>query len=199
MQIGPAVTHLAEILNYPEASAQIIKRFMRESGWTNKGARGRHAPHVTSEELAGLMIAMMVAESPGLAVERLEHFAKLPNEAPNDGHTFQELFARLLERVANGTCKEAYDADYKVIIDLNLSNASIWSAANDFEPLHNFSALETAPHDVPVIDLLPYYQGVERQSSLRWTVLFRAAKIILAGVPDPDREISKLLDGVLNG
>jgi hypothetical protein len=198
MQLGPAVTHLAEILNYPEPSAQIIKRFMREAGWTNKGARGRHAPHVTPEELAGLMIAMMVAESPGLAVERLEHFAKLPHEAPNHGHTFQELFATLLQKIANGTCKEAYEADYKVVIDLNLSNASIWSAADEFEPMHNFSALETAPVDVPTINLLPFYHGVERQASLRWSVLFCAAKIILAGVSDPDREISELMDEVLN-
>ena len=191
MQLGPAVTRLAEILNYPEASAQVIKRLLREDGWTTKGARGRHAPHVNATVLSALIIAMMVAEQPGMALDRFRHFAALEHDERYPGKTFLEVLALLLERLAGEDWQKTKDSGWNVTIHVNWSMASIDThegtedAEGDPRPVHAFSVQDDQPR--------PYFRGVERTARLNWYDLSRAAKIILAGEADPLREILEAL------
>lgn len=183
MQLGPAVTHLAEILNYPEPSAQVVKRLLREGGWTTKGARGRHAPHVNATELASLVIAMMVAEQPAMGFERFPHFAALEHDDRYPGKTFLEVLALLLERLAGEDWHKTKDSGWNVTIHVNWSMASIdmrdetVDAAENTIAVHEFWGEPDQP--------LPYFRGVERTARLGWINLCRIAKVILAGEADP--------------
>ena len=193
MQLGPAVTYLAEILNYPEPSAQVVKRLLREDGWTTKGARGRHAPHVNATELAALIIAMMVAEQPAMALDRFRHFAALEHDERYPGKTFLEVLALLLGRLAGEDWHKTKDSGWNVTIYVNWSAASIDTregtedAEGDPRAVHEFHAKDDQPR--------PYFRGVERTARLNWHDLSRVAKVILAGEPDPLPEISNAILG----
>lgn len=192
MQLGPAFSFLATVTNCPEPTAQVIKRFMRQSGWTTKGARGRHAPHVNAQELAAMLIAVMVAEQPAMAVERLPHFAGLPHVGKYRDKTFQDTLARLFERLARIELSDAVDRGFHVQIDLNMSAAAIY-ISNEAKPEHRFSAIDHLPDDARPIDHLPYLGGVRRSSSIGCYDLIRLAKVILAGEPDPQEAIAEIV------
>ena len=89
---------MAEILEYPEATAGVVARFGRDAGLLTSGSRGRHVPDATALDAARLLIAMMLTQSPARATEIIRDFGQL--EAlhamtalgPNAGEIAGQLF-----------------------------------------------------------------------------------------------------------
>lgn len=191
MHLGQTAAYLAEVMNRPEPTVQIVARRLREHEWVRKGARGRNAPHINSMELARFLIALMASpDSPALAMERLPHFADLPLD--DDGErsaTFAAAFAMLLERIAKETWQEVQAKSWSVTLSVDVSAASISADVDEGSEVapeeHHFTAMLTADPSAPLKDAFPYYSGLEELRTIRCHTLFRIAKVVLADEPDP--------------
>ena len=190
MHLGQAAKFLAEVLNRPASAVRTLSRVLREGGWIEKGARGRNAPHLSAQEMARFLIALMCApDSPALAAERLPHFLALPHEG---GRAFDEVVAVLLERVAREDWRDARTKGWVVEISVDTSTGIIQENHPNAheEPIrHGFSVVGGAADDAPLRDAMPYFGGLMITVAADWLTLVRVAKVALAGEPDPLVEI----------
>ncbi|MCE8548313.1 hypothetical protein KBY25_21070 [Ruegeria pomeroyi] len=200
MHLGQTASFLALVLNRPEPTTRMLSRLLREGEWIKKGSRGRNAPHIDGPELSSFLIAFMCCpDSPAVAMERLPHFASLPLDSETGTKaTFAKGLALLLERLAKETWEEAQGKKWSVSLYVDMSAATISADPSEESEIapeeHVFSALVEAPDDQPIKDALPYFGGLETSSKIRDFTLFRIAKVILAGEPDPLDEIKKSLE-----
>ena len=202
MHLGQTAAYLAEVMNRPEPTIQIVARRLREFEWVRKGARGRNAPHLNSTELARFLIALMASpDSPALAMERLPHFAALPLDDDRErSGTFATALAMLLDRIAEETWEDVRAKNWGVTLTVDVSAASIWADPDEGSEVapeeHHFTAMLTADPSAPLRDAFPYHSGLEELRTIRCHTLFRIAKVALADEPDPlDAIAASLLEG----
>ena len=200
MHLGPTASFLANALNRPEPSVQMLRRLLRENDKIKKGPRGKNSSHVDSATLSTFVIALMCCpDSPAVALSRLDHFAELRLDTEtNTDATFSQELAMLLDRLAGETWDEAKAKNWQVIVSVDMSSAMIEADPHDGSDAapeeHFFNSMMDARHDHAAIELLPYYGGLEFQSSIRCSTLFRIAKVVLANEADP---LTEILDATL--
>lgn len=195
MHLGQAADFLAHVLNRPAPSVRMVSRILREGGWIKKGARGRNAPHLSADELACFLVALMCApDSPALSAERLPHFMALPHEEGQA--TFGRAVAMLLDRLARDSLQDSCARNWAATIDIHHSAAMIGeSPPEDAEDRiqHHFGAILAAPDDKPLRDALPYAGGLEVSVTAHWLTLVRIAKAVLGNEADPINEIAAMM------
>lgn len=191
MHLGQTATFLSGILNRQEPTVQMVARLMREKGWAPKGARGKHAPHIDDRSLANFLIAMMACpDAPSIAMQRLPHFSNLPLDRGGAEHiTFAEALAVLLRRLAAETWQEAQVKGWCVILNLHFLSAEIVAVFEEDGVREEHLFAPVFDDERPAIDSMPYFGGLEVTSKVRGFTLFRIAKVVLAGDPDPIDEI----------
>lgn len=74
LQLAEAI---ADLIDFPKPTAQLIVRIGREAGLLSTGGRGRNAAKAISTDAANLLIAMMVCPSPARAAEYMRDFGDL--------------------------------------------------------------------------------------------------------------------------
>lgn len=194
MHLGQTATNLALIFNRPEPSTKMVSRLLREGDYTQKGARGRNAPHLSSRELSDFLTALMCSpDSPATGVERLAHFREMRElDSQESNRTFGVGFARLLERLAASTLQDAVSERWQVTIDVSSSAASIQGRPierpvdeSHFEEEYLFAALFSSDGDEPVEQVFPYLSGLEQITRIGWRDLYRVSKVVLGNEDDP--------------
>lgn len=102
MRKGPFISTVAAFCRIEEKTVRIFARELINAGLLSSGGRGVNAPHMTHEDLATMLIAMLGTDKPARAVETVEHFGQMQLSAP-DGwasggrlpespdHTFRDL------------------------------------------------------------------------------------------------------------
>ena len=112
--------------------------------------------------------------------------------------TFSGALAMLLDRLAGETWEESWKLLWQVSLDVSFSRAEISEVhQSDDGPVtlsHVFAAYWVTPADVPATRDMPYFGGLEFSSSVRSLTLFRIAKVVLAGDPDPMPQISEYFE-----
>lgn len=191
MHLGQTASFLAEILNRPEPTSIMLSRLLRERGWMTKGPRGRNAPHVSSLELASFLTAYMCCpDSPAVAMDRLPHFFNLPLDSfENPEATFGQSFALLLDRLSQETWDDVFQKNWSVSLFVDASATKIAADPvgknQHLSEEHVFTGVLNIPNDQPILESLPYHGGLEISTKMDCPTLFRIAKIVLAGEPDP--------------
>lgn len=191
MHIGQASIFLAEVMRRPASTSKNMSSGLRMHGYLRTGARGRHAPHLTSDELSHLLIGYLVApDSPALALRKVPHFASLPIDSDaNPYMTFAPALALLLDRLSKEDAEKAKACDWEVAVALDISCASIREYVDGVEMVHFFSSLARPVSDTEFRDDLPYASPLRETRSMSWITLYRVARVVLAKQPDPIDEI----------
>ncbi len=195
MHLGQTATYLADVLNRPEPKMKMFARLLREAEHVEKGGRGKSAPHMSAKSLAAFLIAIMASpDSPATGVGRLTHFAKLLcDPKKKKDATFQDALALLLERLKSETWDEVEERSWTVAMRIGFSSAEIveWLGPEDDRQERSYSFLSswTSDDNVPAIQNMPYFGGLDVSSSMDCITLFRIAKVILADEEDPLPEI----------
>ena len=184
MHIGQALNLVAGALAIPEPTMKMVGRIIRDNGYVNSGPRGRNAPHMTFLEVARMIIAATVSESPAQGVDRLPHYAALPlvTDHGPEGMTFEKALALLLERLAEEDSATIYERRWTVEINVTYSWAVIETSRHETDrnspEMHIFSENDGGDLSKPWIDQikLPYFSPVERTVKLSFLPLAVIAK-----------------------
>ncbi len=88
---GELVKMIAVETGYPEPTVAIVARKLREAGLLTKGGRGRSAAHMSPLDAARLVLAFLVTESPGRAVEAVTDFGSMRAQRTDQGDRFEGL------------------------------------------------------------------------------------------------------------
>lgn len=88
---------IAELIDFPKPTAQLMARLAREAGLLSSGGRGRYAARATSLDAANLIIALVACPNPARTPHYMRDFGNLRlinflSYVPDDE---QELVARL--------------------------------------------------------------------------------------------------------
>lgn len=193
MHLGQTAAFIAEVFNRPEASVLVVSRLLREGGWITKGPRGRNAPHLSADELAVFLLAVMCSpDSPATGMSRLPHFHQLRKEDDETGQqTLGKTLALLLSRIASETNDQARKKGWTISVSIDMSMAMVTElfpqpdGEESKQKVHHFSSLVGADPDTPIKEAMPFYGGLEFRVTLPWFTLLRIAKVVIANEPDP--------------
>jgi hypothetical protein len=114
---GQIAERIAQALELPEETVTWFVRVLRDAGLIQKGARGSNARHLTSLEIARILIALLVTDKPSRAIEAVQDFGPLKYSEFVDftgdqeaelwtnwdlkiGETLEDAVARLLDLFA---------------------------------------------------------------------------------------------------
>jgi hypothetical protein len=98
---GQLVECIATALDLPKPTVALYDRLLSESGYRSKAGRGRGSAHVTAEDAANLLIAIVGSPPTGpsvlTAVATVEQFAELKCTGGSVGERLAEVTRRLMQ------------------------------------------------------------------------------------------------------
>lgn len=184
MYIGQIAKSFSELFTLPLAKVQSTCRFLREAGFIRSGARGVNAPHLVDLEIARILIALMVSESPSDAVVRCKYFAALPVDPvmsklsptqaiEHESYTVETVIASAMKRVREGEfdkAPEGFSFHKGVNLEINISMGTV-KLENLTNGARLFFSTEPDPRDHGLVakhleTLPPFFSVMNRTTSI---------------------------------
>lgn len=108
---GQLVECIATALDLPKPTVALYDRLLSESGYRSKAGRGRGSAHVTAEDAANLLIAIVGSPPTGpsvlTAVATVEQFAELKSTS-GSGEVLYELAEAMRRQLPEGSEEEVW-------------------------------------------------------------------------------------------